>query len=192
MEDAAVTELRDWQRNRAMWIRVLEKQTGDGLSAWSRRLRRETFRDVRQLESWLAKRHVTGYARQLLVMECFGYPDFITATGPELIAKQYVARPELRAIYDAVVDAATACGTVAIQARKSYVSLVSPRRTFARVQPTGKAVVLGLRLDGHKPGGRLLPSAIHETMRLQINLASRDEVDADVRSWLDRAYRANA
>ena len=26
-----MAETRDWQRNREMWIRVLEKQTGEGL-----------------------------------------------------------------------------------------------------------------------------------------------------------------
>jgi hypothetical protein len=28
---------------------------------------------------------VTGYAQQLLVMERFGYPDFLTVTADELI-----------------------------------------------------------------------------------------------------------
>ena len=30
--------MRDWQRNRDMWIRVLEKRTGEGLSTWNRRV----------------------------------------------------------------------------------------------------------------------------------------------------------
>ncbi len=56
-------------------------------------------------------------------------------------------------------------GGVIIQARKTFVSLVSPRKTFARVQATTKnRVGLGLRLEGQKPIGRLRPSRIHETM----------------------------
>jgi hypothetical protein len=183
---------RDWQRNRDMWIRVLEKQTGEGLAVWNRRIRKLTFDDQRHLRRWLSAQGVGGYARQLLVMECFGYPDFVRATADELIGKQYADRPHLRPIYDAIIEAAEACGDVVIQARKTYVSLVSPRRTFARVQAATKTRVdLGLRLEGQRAAGRLRPSQIHETMRLQISLTSPSQVDAEVRHWLRRAYVEN-
>jgi len=81
---------------------------------------------------------------------------------------------------------------VVVQTRKTYVSLVTPRRTFARIQPTTRQRVdLGLRLEGQQPGGRLTPSKIHETMPLQISLTSLDEVDAEVLDWLQRAYDRN-
>jgi hypothetical protein len=80
-----------------------------------------------------------------------------------------------------------------IQARKTYVSLVSPRRTFARVVPaTRTRVDLGFPLDRRKPGGRLQPSKIHETMKLQISLTSATEVDEEVLDLLVEAYEANA
>ena len=122
-------------------------------------------------------------------MERFGYPDFLLASADELVEGQYEDRPHLRPILDAILDAAAGLGEVTIQARKTYVSLVSPRRTFARVQPTTKnRVDLGLRLDGQKPGGRLQPSKIHDTMRLQISFTTRDEVDSEALDWLQRAY----
>jgi hypothetical protein len=75
----------------------------------------------------------------------------IERAGPksDLIDAQYADRPELRPIYDAILDAAKQLGDVVVQARKTCVSLVSPRRTFARVQPTTRQRVdLGLRTDG--------------------------------------------
>lgn len=185
-------ETRDWQRNKAMWIRVLEKQTGKGLDAWKRRMSERHVRDERQLRKWLSGQGVTGYAQQLLVMERFGYPDFLRASADELIDRQYADSPSLRAVYDAIVQAAGSCGDVIVQARKTYVSLVSPRRTFARVQRVTTRVNLGLRLDGQAPTGRLRPSTIHETMRLQITLGAAREVDAEVKHWLTRAYVENA
>src|SRR5205809_7951866 len=111
----------------------------------------------------------------------------MTDTADELIDGQYTDRPQLRPIFDAVVEAAVGLGDVTIQARKTFVSLVSPRRTFARVQPTTKnRVDLALRLDGAKPGGRLQPSKIHKTMSVQIRLASPKEVDAEAVRWLQR------
>jgi hypothetical protein len=145
------------------------------------------------MKGWLTGQGVSGYAQQLLIMECFGYADFVLATAGELIGKQYADRPQLRAIYDAIVQAAADCGEVIVQARKSYVSLVSPRRTFARVVPATKTRVdLGLRLDGQRPKGRLQTSRIHETMRLQIGLTSPAEIDSEARHWLRREYAQNA
>ena len=188
-----MTQTRDWQRNRDMWIRVLERQTGFGLDEWNRRISRARLLDEAGLRAWLTNEGLTGYARTLLVMEQFGYPDFLLASADDLIDDQYADRPHLRPIFDAIIDAASGLEHVVIQARKTYVSLVAPRRTFARIVPTTKdRVDLGLRLDGKKPGGRLQPSKIHETMKLQISLTTPAEVDDEVLEWLGKAYERNA
>ena len=167
-----------------MSARLLKERTGEDVDVWNRRVKKESFNDEK-----LTKQGVTGYAQSLLVMERFGYPDFLLASADELVEGQYEDRPHLRPILDAILDAAAGLGEVTIQARKTYVSLVSPRRTFARVQATTKnRVDLGLRLDGQKPGGRLQPSKIHDTMRLQISFTTRDEVDSEALDWLQRAY----
>ena len=185
---ASLTETRDWQRNRDMWVRVLEKQTGEGLDGWNRRIGSRRTRDERSLRTWLATQGVTGYAQSLLVMERFGYPDFVLASAEQLIEQQYAERPNLRPIYDAIVGAATRCGDVIVQARKTYVSLVTPRRTFARVQPTTRTRIdLGLRLENRRPGARLHSSKIHPTMPLHVSLTSLDEMDSEVGKWLQRA-----
>jgi Domain of unknown function (DUF5655) len=187
-----MTTTQDWRRNKDTWIRILERQTGEGLEAWKRRMRKHRFRDEKHFRTWLSQRNVTGYAQQLLVMERFGYPDFILATADQLINRQYADAPELRAVYDAIVKAATRCGDLTIQARKTFVSLVSPRRTFARIQRGTGRVNLGLRLDGQRPGGRLVPSKIHDTMRLQVSLTDVAEVDGELKGWLKRAYAQSA
>src|SRR3990172_10024919 len=175
-----MSETRDWKGMREMSARLLKERTGKEVDEWNRRVRRERFEDEKSLRRWLTKQGVAGYAKTLLVMERFGYPDFFRASADELILGQYADRPHLRPIFDAIIDAAAGLGEVTIQTRKTYVSLVTPRRTFARIQPTTKnRVDLGLRLEGHKPGGRLQPSKIQETMRIQIGLASVDEIDSE-------------
>ena len=175
-----------------MSARLLKERTGEDVDAWNQRIKKERFNDENALRVWLTRQGVTGYAQSLLVMERFGYPDFLLASADELVEGQYEDRPHLRPIFNAIIDAAAGLDDVTIQARKTYVSLVSPRRTFARVQPTTKnRVDLGLRLDGEKPGGRLQPSKIHETMRLQISFTTRDEVDSEALDWLQRAYDQN-
>ena len=187
-----MVQTRDWQGMREMSARLLKERTSEDVDTWNQRIKRERLNDEKSLRAWLTKQGVTGYAQSLLVMERFGYPDFLLASADELIDGQYADRPQIRPIFDAIIDAAAGLGEVIIQTRKTYVSLVSPRRTFARVQPTTKnRVDLGLRLEGQKPGGRLQPSKIHETMQLQISLTAREEVDSEVLSWLQQAYDQN-
>jgi len=190
--DVTMAQARDWQGMKDMSARLLEERTGEGVAEWNRRIMAEQFASEEQLRAWLTKQGVIGYAQSLLVMERFGYPDFLLATADELIDGQYSDRPQLRPIFDALIDAAAGLGEVTIQARKTYVSLVSPRRTFARIQPTTKnRIDLGLRLEGRKPGGRLRPSRIHETMPVQIELPVRANVDSEVLRWLQQAYDEN-
>jgi hypothetical protein len=187
-----MAQTRDWKGMKDMSARLLQERTGQDLDTWNQRITSEGFTDEQQLRTWLTDQGVTGYAQSLLVMERFGYPDFLLASADQLIERQYADRPQLRPIFDAIIDAAAALGEVVVQTRKTYVSLVSPRRTFARVQPTTKQRVdLGLRLEELEPGGRLQPSKIHETMPLQISLTAPDEVDAEVLAWLQQAYDQN-
>ncbi len=187
-----MAQTRDWQGMKEMSARLLHERTGQEVATWNQRIQAEGFTDEQALRAWLTKQGVTGYAQSLLVMERFGYPDFLVASADALIQGQYADRPQLRPIFDAIIDAAAGLGEVVVQTRKTYVSLVSPLRTFARVQPTTKQRVdLGLRLEGLEPGGRLLPSKIHETMPLQISLTTPDEVDAEVLAWLQQAYDQN-
>jgi hypothetical protein len=180
---------RDWQGLRDMSARLLKEHTGDNVATWMKRIQRERLGDKESLRAWLARQGVTGYAQSLLVMERFGYPDFLLASADELIEGQYADRPELRPIFDTLIDAAAGLGEVIVQARKTYVSLVTPRRTFARIVPASRhRVDLGLRLEREKPRGRLRPSKIHETMRLQISLGSPEDVDVEVLTRLQQAY----
>ena len=182
----------DWNRNRELWIRVLKKQTGHGLDHWNRRIRQENLQDEGALRAWLKGQGVKGYAETLLVMERFGYPDFLSATADTLIDNQYADRQHLLPIYHAIIGAMAGIGEIGIQARKTYISLLTSRRTFARIQPTTKnRVDLGLRLEGQQPGGRLQPSTIQATMKIQIGLMSVDDVDDEVLFWLQKAYEEN-
>jgi hypothetical protein len=186
-------QTRDWKSMRDMMTRLLLEKTGQNVEEWNGRIDKENFIGKEQLRNWLARHGVTGYAQSLLVMEKFGYPDFMLASADALIDGQYADRLQLRPILDEIIRAASTLGELTIQARKTYVSLVTPKRTFARVQPTTKnRVDLGLRLENEKPGGRLMRSNLNETMQIQIGLQSIQEIDSEVLGWLQQAYQENS
>ena len=117
-----------------------------------------------------------------------GRPD----DAEELIAGQYSDRPQLRHVLDAVLAGLPALGPVTVQARRTLVSLCTPRRVFAVVQPTTRSRVdLGLRLEHERPGGRLLAARDLGAATVRIPLTRPEEVDAEVIGWLRRAYQEN-
>ena len=115
------------------------------------------------------------------------------AEAAQWIDGQYRDRPGLRPVLDAVLAALPALGPVTVQARKTLVSLVTPRRTFAVIQPTTKTRVdLGLRLDDEQPGGRLLAARDLGAATVRIALSGPRDVDDEVLDWLRRAYQENS
>jgi hypothetical protein len=185
-----VTEMQTWEAMRTRIQVQLERQTGAGVAAWNARIGLVAPSDEAALRAWLDRQGVTGYPQMLLVWERFGYPDYLLASADELVGTQYADRPDLRPIFDAVVAAVASFGNVSVQARKTYVSLVTPRRTFAIVQATTKKRVdVGLRLDV-PPHGRLLPakSLGNDAITLRLALESVDDLDTEALTWLHRAY----
>jgi predicted transport protein len=184
----------DWREMREWEIGLLEKATGQGLEHWNARVLETGIQHEAELRTWLTEEGVTGYPRMLLVMERFGYPDFLLATSDQLVDGQYADRPELRPICDRLLERAAGLGEVTIQTRKTYIALVGPRRTFAQIVATTKARVdLGLRLDGEQPHGRLLDAKNlgNRSCSVCIPLTGIDQVDDEVMTLLQRAYDAN-
>lgn len=178
------------------WIvELLVRRTGDGVEAWNERIRVTGLTDEPGVRAWLSEHGVTGYPQMLLVYERFGYPDYLTASADELVEGQYADRPALRPILDAILAVLPEIGDVTVQTRKTYVSLLTPRRTFAAVQPTTKKRVdLGLRLTGVAPTGRLetAPSFGQSAVTMKVGLTSPEDIDAEVEDWLRQAYYQSA
>ncbi|XVV06852.1 DUF5655 domain-containing protein [Actinosynnema sp. CA-248983] len=181
-------EMVDWSAD------LLVRTTGEGVPEWNRRVLESGAATELELRDWLRDRQVTGYAQLLLVMERFGYPDFMAASSDELVDRQYADRSELRPILDRLLAEAALLGPMHVQARKTYVALVSPRRTFAIVKATTRTRVdLGLRLAGHEPEGRLEGAASlgNDAITVRIAIFSADDVDDETVAWLRHAYSSN-
>jgi hypothetical protein len=112
------------------------------------------------------------------------------ANAEALIDGQYADRPALRPILEAVLAALPDIGDVTVQPRKTIISLVSPKRTFAVVQATTRSRVdLGLRLDGQQPEGRLLAARDIGMANLRLALTEPAGLDAEAVALLRRAYQ---
>jgi len=177
-------------------IRWLIERTGEGLEAWNARVLAQDPADETALRAWLADQGVTGYPQMLLVMERFGYPDYLQASADELIEGQYRDRPGLRPILDTVTVLMPDVGQVELQARKTYVAFLTPKRTFGALVPTTKTRSdLGLRLPpDQKASGRLelARNFAQSSVTHKIGLTSAEEVDDEVVGWIKRSYAVNS
>jgi hypothetical protein len=194
-EPRARTTVRSWREGQAWKADLLERRTGHDVAWWNERVEKQNPSGADDLRTWLRQEGVTGYPLDLLVMERFGYPEFLKKSPEELIDEQYADREGLRPILDRLLEATRKLGEVTVQTRKGYISLVSPRRTFASIQPTTKdRLDLGLRLPGEKPKGRLetARSIGQSAMTHKIGLSSEADVNAEVRDWLRRAFDTNS
>jgi hypothetical protein len=125
--------------------------------------------------------------------------DYLAADGDDdpdaLIEGQYADRPQLRPILDAVLALLPGLGPVTVQARRTLVTLFTPRRAFAAIRATTRdRVDLGLRLDGAGPGGRLLAAGNvgGGGVTVRVALARPQDVDDEVRRLMLRAYAENS
>ena len=186
---------RSWQEMREQEIRWLIERTGEGLETWNVRVLERGFNDEASLRAWLSDQGVTGYPAMLLVMERFGYPDYLQKTADELVEGQYADRPALRPILDAVLAVLPTVGEVEIQTRKTYVAFLTPKRTFGALQPTTKKRSdLGLRLTADTPAEGRLEKAVsfgQSSVTHKIGLASTEDVDDFVVDWIQRSYDLN-
>ena len=186
---------RSWQEMREQEIKWLVERTGDGLETWNARVREGAFSDEASLRKWLGEQGVTGYPAMLLVMERFGYPDYLQASADELIENQYADRPALRPILDTFLALLPAVGDVEVQARKTYVAFITPKRTFAALVPTTKTRSdLGLRLPASQPSSGRLETAKsfpQSAVTHKIGLTSADELDDEVVGWIKSSYAEN-
>lgn len=177
---------------RELSVRLLTERTGKTLAEWNQLIANEAPPSEAALREWLTKNGVAGYAQSMLVMERFGYPDYFLSSAAELIDAQYAACPRLRPVFDAVCFAAASFGDVTIQARKTYVSLLTPRRTFARIQPNKNGIlIVALRLSDASISARLTPSKLHESTPFELRLTSIADLDAEGSTCLRAAILQN-
>ncbi len=185
---------RSWREMYDQIAAQIERETGTDVAGWNARVRAWRPTDAAGLKAWLNDQSVTGYPAMLLGYETFGYPDYLQATADELIDGQYRDKPAIRPIYERLLAELPNVGEVEVQARKTYLALIGPRRTFASIQPTTRTRIdIGLRFDDatEARGLEAAKSIGQSSMTHKLPLSSPDEVDVETVGWLRRAYKAN-
>lgn len=99
------------------------------------------------------------------------------------------ARPVVRTIYDRILREARRFGTVHEDPKKTSIHLTR-KTAFAGVATRKDSLILTLKASADVRSSRVLKHerASANRWHLQVRLHSPDDVDAELKAWLNQAY----
>jgi predicted transport protein len=194
-------------------IRNIEAEYGRSMDEWTELIRASGLSRHGQIVAMLKQDHGLSHGsanRVALVVLAALEPDGSSSaagglggsgespsgatTGVTDPAQQlYADRPALRPIHDRLITEITSLGPdIEIVPKKGYLSL--RRRTqFAMIKPAARHIDLGLILPNTPVTDRFESAATWNAMfSHRVRVRSNDDVDAELTTWIGRAYaRAN-
>ncbi len=165
----------------------MPEKTGKSLTEWKAILKTKSFTKHAEAVNYLKKEHsVThGFANTIVNLS-----KEEKNTPEDLVANQYKGKEVLVPIYEQLVAMVKEFGDdVKITPKKTEVSL-DRKRKFAVIKPATKSRIdLGLKLKGKETTERLENSGPFGTMCThRIRLTDVNQVDAELKAWLQEAY----
>jgi len=169
----------------------LPEKTGKSLQEWFKVLTAASFEKHGQMVKYLKNEFgiTHGFANTIVLLfrqEQAGGPP----KKEDLVAKQYAKKPELKELYDVLIDAVRQFGEdVELAPKKAYVSLRRSKQ-FAIIQPSTKSRIdLGLNLKDVNAKDPLIEGDKWSGMCSHgIELFSLDDITDNVLAWLKEAY----
>jgi hypothetical protein len=173
--------------------RLLER-TGKSLHQWIKILKRDGPTDEREQSNWLMQQHdfTTNYA-MWVVERASGKGGAENYDPGSIVEEMYAgAKSALRPIYEKLLMLGLSLGDdVKACPCKTFVPLYR-KHVFAQIKPTTRTRIdLGLALRDTPVDGRLIDTggfAKKDRITHRIAIASVDEIDGFVKSWMKRAY----
>lgn len=178
-------------------IDSLEARTGKTLEAWVRLLKQQKLADKAARIAWLRSEHGLGIPTATAIAMQAAGESLLDYRPDDYIEKMFSGKKAaLRPIYEALLTLGRGLGSdVQITPTETTVPL-RRRYVFANIKPTTNTRVdLGLALKETKATGRLIDTgglAKGDRITHRIALSSVEEVDAEVATWLQRAYDMDA
>lgn len=173
-------------------IANLPEKTGKSLPQWLSVVGRTKLAKHGEIVTFLKKEHGVGHGFATLIAQQ-KLSQGKSESGDDLVDAQYSGpKAGLRPIYDAVTAMVRKLGKdVEVSPKKTCVSYRRSKQ-FALIQPSTRTRVdLGINLKGAPAKGRLEASGSFNAMvSHRVRLESKSDVDAELKSWLKKAYDA--
>jgi hypothetical protein len=187
-------------------LRNIQGRTGKTIAELHAALAASGLSKHAERRSWLMAQYALGYgdantlvtvqgpsyAALLAALDGAAAPAAPAAAGEPLDAIYAGAKAQLRPLHEAVMAAVDALGEHERAPKKTYVSL-RRRKQFAMVGPATRDLIeVGLNVKELPPHPRLKAMPPGGMCQYTVRLGRADEVDDDLRRWLQAAFDAAA
>ncbi len=186
------------------WIATLPEKTGRSLEEWIRLVQKEGPADEKERREWLKREHQFGTNSAWWIAErAAGRGDeeddpekYLQAATGYVAAMYAGGKAGLLPIHDRLLELGRSLGgDVRVCPCKTIVPLYR-NHVFAQIKPTTRTRIdFGLALGDTKASGRLIDTGgfvKKDRITHRIPITSPDEIDAEVRRWLQVAYDRDA
>jgi hypothetical protein len=188
------------------WISEMAEKTGKSLEQWIAFIKKHGPADTKARREWLKKEHGFGTNTAGWLAECAAGDASALRAGDAdgylQEAEQYVeamfagAKAGLRPIYDKLLDI---CLKLARDVKACPCKTIVPlyrNHVFAQIKPaTNSRIDFGFALKDTKVTGRLIDTggfAKKDRITHRIAITRLEEIDAEVMTWLKKAYDMDA
>ncbi|MEM9571615.1 MAG: DUF4287 domain-containing protein [Pseudomonadota bacterium] len=163
----------------------MPEKTGKSLAEWQTVVSASGLAKHGEIMKLLKGEHgVTHGFANLIAQKCLGNLD---VSADDLVLNQYKGKERLKPIHDAIIEFVKRFGgELEIAPKKTSVSL-RRKKQFALIQPSTKTRIdLGINLKGVAPEGRL--ESMSGMCTHKVKLSAVEDVDAEVKAWLQEAF----
>jgi hypothetical protein len=182
------------------WVADLKRKTGRSLEEWLQLIKKSGPKDEKARRDWLKTEHGLGtnYAGSLAAraegkISEIGDPDSYLEAAEDYVEQMFSgSKAGLRPIYDRVLKLGLKLGNDVKACPCQTIVPLYRKHVFAQIKPTTtKRIDLGIALGDMKAKGRLIDTggfAKKDRITHRIPLESLDDVDDEVKQWLEVAY----
>jgi hypothetical protein len=186
------------------WITGLPEKTGRSLEEWIALVKREGPPTEKARRDWLKQKHGFGTNGAWWVAERAegkgkedGDPEAYLKAAEEYVAAMFAdSKAGLKPIYDALLTLGLSIGPDVRACPCQTIVPLYRKHVFAQIKPTTRTRIdLGFAFKDMKASGRLIDTGGFEKkdrITHRIPISTLDEIDAEVKHWLLKAYELDA
>lgn len=186
------------------WIGELKQKTGRSLAEWLKHIKKAGPKDEQERRAWLKEEYGLGTNTAWWLAERAegkgeesGDPDRYLEAAERDVEKMYSgAKAHLRPLYDALLKLGLKTGKEAKACPCSTIVPLYRNHVFAQIKPTTQTRIdMGFALGDTKATGRLIDTggfAKKDRITHRIPITSIDDIDDEVKHWLEVAYDRDA
>ena len=186
------------------WTTGLKANSGRSLEEWVALVKKSGPDSEKERRAWLKEKHGLGTNSAAWITERAGGKETIGPDPEQYLraAEQWVEKmfsgpkASLRPIYDELLLLTKSLGKdVKVSPCQTIVPLYR-NHVFAQIKPaTNTRIDLGFSLESRKAAGRLIDTggfAKKDRITHRIPISSTNEIDSEVKKWLQLAYDEDA